>query len=77
MLKVSSIFQESFKGIPRKIERSFKVVSVVSRVFERSHREFQRSFKGVSRKFDNCFKVIFRKVQGYLKEIKMKFQGNF
>ena len=62
MLKVSSIFQESFKGIPRKIERSFKVVSVVSRVFERSHREFQRSFKCVSsvRKFQGCSKKFFR-----------------
>ena len=67
------------QGISRKIERYFKGVSVVSRVFERSKGEFQRSlkdvlsFKGVLRNIEVCSERYSMLYQGRFKEVSMVF----
>ena len=69
------MFQESFKGTSRKIEGCLKGVSVVSRVFERSQREFQfQSFKGVSRVFQGSSKGVPSEFLGCSMEVSRVFQ---
>jgi len=45
----------------------------VSRVSERSSKEFQGSFKGISRNVKWCTKKVFRMLQGSFKGISMEF----
>ena len=66
---MSRVFQDSFKGVSRKIERVFQGrFQLVSRVFERSS-------KGISSEFMGSFKNFLRKFQGYI--VSSVFQENF
>ena len=79
--KLSKMFQESFKGVSRKIEGCFKgdfsgfqgYLKEVQRNYREVSKVFQGSLKGVLRRFLGCFKEVSRVFQERLKDVSMKF----
>ena len=57
------MFQGSFQGISRVMEKNSKGIS----------EKFQMCFKGDSRKFQECSKKVFSVLQGRLKGVSMEF----
>ena len=74
------MFPESFNGVSRKFQGTFKVASSkkdISSRFKMVLSVLERNLKGVSGKFQLCFKEISKEFQGSFLTISRKFQGGF
>ena len=72
--KVLRVFQDSFKGVSKKIEIQWGL-----RYFERTSKgisgEFQMYFKNVSRVFQDSFKGVSMRLKCVSREISVGFKG--
>ena len=72
------MFQESFKGVSKKIKGCFNgVLSGCQRCLKEIQWVFEQSFKSVSRMFQRSFKGVSRKIKGCSKIPSIGIQGSF
>ena len=72
--EVSRVFQESFKGVSKKIEGCFNgVLSKFQRYLKEAQWVFEESFKGIPRMFQGSFNVVTWKNEGCSKEVSTIF----